>query len=84
MIRKSLPRLSDAILRDLYGFLPRLLHRQETVDVNVVRDRLEFIVGRVLGPGVAEAVLIQSMTDASAPRTPPPAQAGQASQPARP
>jgi hypothetical protein len=95
LIRKSLPRLSDAILRDLYGFLPRLLHRQATVDVNVVRERLEFIVGRVLGPGIAEAVLIQSMTDASAPRTPPPAPAGQsqavqaaqpapASQPARP
>ncbi len=80
MIRKSLPRLSDAMLRDLYAFLPRLIHRQDTVDVGVVRERLEFVVGRVLGPGVADAVLIQSMTDAS-PGGPQPSQS---SQPARP
>ena len=62
-IRSKLPRISDAFLRDLHGFIPRHLRNAERLDVGVLKERLTMVGERVMGKGVITGVLIQSVND---------------------
>jgi len=62
-ITKLLPRLNDAFLRDLYVFIPRLLRKQQTINVAVIKQRLQFIADSITGKGVVSNILIQSLSD---------------------
>jgi len=62
-INKLLPRLNDAFLRDLYVFIPRLLRKQQTINVAVIKQRLQFIADTIAGKGVVNSVLVQSLSD---------------------
>jgi len=62
-----MPRLSDACLRDLYAFIPRLLRKAEHIDVFVIKARMQLVSDRVAGPGVVDGVLVQSVVDSSRP-----------------
>lgn len=53
-IMKLLPRLSDAFLRDLYSYVPRLLSKRARVDVFVIKRRLQMVSDRVAGPGTID------------------------------
>ena len=62
-IARLLPRLSDAFLRDLYGFIPRHLRKEEHLDVALIKDRLQFVGNKVAGPGVIKSVLVQAVLE---------------------
>jgi flagellar FliL protein len=70
---RMMPRLSDAFLRDLFGALPRMLRNDEQLNVVVIKRRLQRVADKIVGPGLVDNVLVQSVTDSSAP-PPPPAQ----------
>ena len=57
------PRISDALLRDLYGFLPRLIKSRNHVDVAILKQRLKIMTDRAIGEGIVQDVLIQSISD---------------------
>ena len=62
-IARLLPRLSDAFLRDLYGFIPRHLRKEERLDVALIKDRLQLVGDKVAGPGVIKSVLVQAVLE---------------------
>ena len=62
-IARLLPRLNDAFLRDLYGFIPRHLRKEERLDVVLIKDRLQMVGDKVAGPGVIKSVLVQAVLE---------------------
>ncbi len=62
-LERLMPRLGDAFLRDLYGFLPRHLRKEERIDLDVVKHRLEVIGEEIAGQGIIADVLVQSIID---------------------
>ncbi len=62
-IAHMLPRLNDAFLRDLYGFIPRHLRKKERLDVALIKDRLQMVGDKVAGPGVIKSVLVQAVLE---------------------
>lgn len=62
-IARLLPRLNDAFLRDLYGFIPRHLRKEEHLDVALIKDRLQLVGDKVAGPGVIKSVLVQAVLE---------------------
>lgn len=62
-IVRLLPRLGDAFLRDLYGFIPRHLRKEERLDVALIKDRLQMVGDKVAGPGVIKSVLVQALLE---------------------
>jgi flagellar protein FliL len=62
-VRNRRPRLGDAFLRDLHGFLPRLIKDKERLDLPILKKRLLMVASRVTGPGVVNDILIESVTE---------------------
>ncbi len=62
-IARLMPRLNDAFLRDLYGFIPRHLRKEERVDLALIKDRLQMVGDKVAGPGVIKSVLVQAVLE---------------------
>ncbi len=62
-IKELMPRLNDIFLRDLYVFIPRLLRKNQNIDVPVIKKRLQLLADKLAGKGVINAVLIQSLSD---------------------
>jgi hypothetical protein len=63
MVKKIMPRISDAFLRDLYAFIPRLIRKQGKISAIVIKTRLEMIGAKVAGPELISNVLVQSITN---------------------
>lgn len=68
MINHIMPRLSDAFLRELYAYIPRLLRRDGSLDVFAIKQRLQMIGDKVTGEKVINNVLVQSVTEKREPR----------------
>lgn len=68
LIQKQMPRLNDAFLRELHAFIPRHLRGADRLDLPVVKDRLQMVADKVLGPKIVSNVLVQSITNV-APRS---------------
>ena len=62
-INKILPRLSDAFLRDLYTFIPRIVRKQKKLTAAILQERLLMTGGKVVGDGVINKVMIESVTE---------------------
>lgn len=62
-INELMPRLNDIFLRDLYVFIPRLLRKNQNIDVPVIKRRLQLLADKLAGKGVINAILIQSLSD---------------------
>ena len=62
-VNKVLPRLSDAFLRDLYTFIPRVVHKQQKVTADLLQQRLLMTGNKVLGKNVLNKVVIESVTE---------------------
>jgi len=62
-INNRLPVITDAFVRDLHGFMPRLLKAKERVDVLIIKQRLQMVSDKVVGKGVVRNVLVQSVLD---------------------
>jgi flagellar FliL protein len=65
-LKRAMPKISDAFVRDLHAFLPRLLKDTERVDVLILKQRLQVIGERLLGKGYIKDVLVQSVIDTPA------------------
>lgn len=65
-IQQMMPRLNDAFVRDLHSFIPRLLGKNQQLDVGIIKQRLQAIGDKVVGPGTISAVLVQGIADAAA------------------
>jgi len=62
-IRRMMPVITDAFVRDLHGFLPRLLKAEERIDVLIIKQRLQMISDKVAGTDLIRNVLVQSVID---------------------
>jgi flagellar basal body-associated protein FliL len=62
-IKKMMPIIIDAFVRDLHSFMPRLLRAEERIDVLIIKQRLQLISDRVAGKGTISNVLVQSILD---------------------
>ena len=60
-LKKLVPVLKDAFIRDLNGYIPRLIRTKGQIDVNLVKQRLKIIGDRAIGKGILDGVLIQSV-----------------------
>lgn len=59
VVAQNLPRLQNAFLADMMGFLPYQLRDGAALDVPAVRRRLTAICDKVLAPGMVRDVLIE-------------------------
>ena len=59
-IIRLMPRINDAILRDMLGFLPRLLKKEKRINVVILKKRLQIISERLVGPNLIKDILVQS------------------------
>ncbi|MGB0671059.1 MAG: flagellar basal body-associated FliL family protein [Rhodospirillales bacterium] len=62
-IKKHLPRIKDAFVKEMHGYIPRLLRKSERLDIFAVRDRLQLVADKLLGPHIVDGVLIQSVDE---------------------
>ena len=62
-LKRRMPRISDAFVRDLHAFLPRMLKETERIDVLILKQRLQVIGDRLFGKGYINDVLVQSVID---------------------
>ena len=62
-IKRIMPVITDAFVRDLHSFMPRLLKAEERIDVLIIKQRLQLISNKVAGKGLIKNVLVQSVID---------------------
>ena len=62
-IKEKMPIITDAFVRDLHSFLPRLLRAEERLDVLIIKQRLQMIGDKAAGKGTISNVLVQSLLD---------------------
>ena len=62
-IQRLMPRISNAFVQDLHGFMPRLLKDKERIDVFILKQRLKLIADRKFGEDLIEDVLVQYVID---------------------
>ncbi len=62
-IKRLMPIINDAFLRDLHSFMPRLLKAEERIDILIIKQRLQLLSDRVAGKGLIKNVLVQSVID---------------------
>jgi hypothetical protein len=62
-INKKLPRLKDALIRDLHSYFPRLLGKKTELDIPNLARRMFLIGERTLGKGVIEDLSILSASN---------------------
>ena len=62
-LKRIMPKIQDAFLRDLYGFLPRLLKEKGHINGPILKQRLQIIGERFTGNGIIKSVLVQSQID---------------------
>ncbi len=63
IIRDRMPVITDAFVRDLHSFMPRLLKAKERVDVLIIKQRLKMVADKVAGKGLIQNVLVQSILE---------------------
>ncbi len=65
LVRRQMVRYTDAALRDMHDFLPRLLREVDRIEIGLLKDRLQLIADKTFGKGKVKQVLIQSVHDTS-------------------
>ena len=63
LVRKLIPKLRDAYLRDMYDTVPLIIGEDASMDIPLLKQRLLMISDRVAGEGVVSSVLILSIVD---------------------
>ncbi|MSO85139.1 MAG: hypothetical protein EXR02_02900 [Rhodospirillales bacterium] len=63
IIQKRLIRLTSALITDLHDFLPRLLREVDQIEIDLLKDRIQYVADKTLGKGLVRQVLIQSVHD---------------------
>ncbi|MCB2101411.1 MAG: hypothetical protein KDE22_11110 [Rhodobacterales bacterium] len=65
IIIKEETRLNDAFVKDMHGFLPRMLGDLGRVDKGILRKRLMMVADRTLGAGVVRDITITNVLNRS-------------------
>ena len=60
IISKQLPRLKDALIRDLHSYFPRLLQKSKELDIENLTRRMFLISQRTLGADTINNLSIKS------------------------
>ncbi len=63
IVHKRMARLTHAFVTDLYDFLPRLLREVDHIDLDLLKDRMQYVADKTLGKGLVRQVQIQSVHD---------------------
>ena len=63
IVQKRLIQLTSALITDLHDFLPRLLREVDQIELDLLRDRIQYVADKTLGKGLVRQVLIQSVHD---------------------
>ena len=63
VIQKQMIRLTNALVTDLHDFLPRLLREVDHIELDLLKDRIQYVADKTLGKGLVKQVLIQSVHD---------------------
>ena len=59
-LTRQMPKISDAFVRDLYAFMPRMLKTKKRIDVLILKQRLQVVGERLMGKGLIKDILVQS------------------------
>ena len=59
-LTRQMPKISDAFVRDLYAFIPRMLKTKKRIDVLILKQRLQVVGERLMGKGLIKDILVQS------------------------
>lgn len=62
-VTKLLPRLSDAFFKDLYTFIPRVIHQQNKLNASILVERLKMTGDKVMGQNIIHDVIIEEVTE---------------------
>ena len=62
-VNRLLPKIHDALLRDLYNYIPGQLHRYKRLNLVKVKKHMIAVTGRSVGDGLVDNILIQSIMD---------------------
>ena len=62
-VQKRMIRLTSALITDLHDFLPRLLRETDHIDIDLLKDRIQYVADKTFGKGLVRQVLIQSVHD---------------------
>lgn len=62
-VRQHTVRIQDAMYRYLHKWIPLWLRDHDEIDLRVMKDRLRTVVGRVVGDGVVEDVMLSAVFD---------------------
>lgn len=64
-LQKIEPRINNAFLQEMSSFIPRVMAKNEGMPLNVtlVKQRLKLVADRVVGDGIVNGVLVQSVLD---------------------
>ena len=65
-LTRQMPKISDAFVRDLYAFMPRMLKTKKRIDVLILKQRLQVVGERLMGKGLIKDILVQSEIDTPA------------------
>lgn len=66
LVNQSLPKITDMFLRDMHGFIPRVMkNTDKRIDLFVVKKRLKLMADRLYPDKRINDVLIQSISDGS-------------------
>ena len=65
LVRRQMVRFTDAALRDLHDFIPRLLREVDRIEIGLLKERLQLIADKTYGKGMVKQILIQSVHDTS-------------------
>ena len=60
ILKKMLPRLKDALIRDLHSYFPRLLQRSKELDITDLKRRMFLISQRTVGVNLIKNLDIKS------------------------
>ena len=62
-IARRMAKLTNAFVTDLHDFLPRLLRDVDHIDIDLLKDRMQFVADQTLGKGLVKQIQIQSVHD---------------------
>ena len=62
-INKYKPRLSDALFKDLYVYIPRLVRREIKLTKSILTKRMHQVADKVFGQGVLHKIIITKVKD---------------------
>ncbi len=64
LLRRLMPKISDAFLRDMYAYLPRILKADNEIDPEMLKDRLLLLVAKATGnPDLVTDLTVSARVD---------------------